>query len=152
MSQPGTRRSCLQDFIQIPSTIADTNQNIETDLQSPIHTYIKGDVCIFVPSFWPNLLVDRISLKLGIIVGFDLTKNMGKKVRKMVTMVMGNSQIWYLACKALGATDLKLCMHIQLHSGSNMGWVPPGHTSSFPCAKLKMPKMVFQQKHLNIGN
>ena len=33
-----------------------------------------------------------------------------------------------LTRKILGATDLKHGRHIRLHSGSNMGWVPPGHT------------------------
>ena len=56
--------------------------------------------------------------------------------------------MWYLARKTLGATDLKLGMHIQLHSRSNMGWVPLGHISSFLCVRLKMPKMVFQQKKI----
>ena len=54
------------------------------------------------------------------------------------------------ARKILGATNLKFCLPIQLHSGSNMGWVPPGHTTSFSCVRLKMPKMVYQQKHLNL--
>ena len=75
----------------------------------------------------------------------------------MVTMVTRISQIWYLARKTLGATDLKLGMHIQLYSGSNMGWVPPGLGPTWPhfflsCVRLKMPKMVFQQEHLNLRN
>ena len=45
------------------------------------------------------------------------------------------------ARKTIGATDLKLGMQTLLHSGSNMGWVPPGHTSSFLCVRLNMPKM-----------
>ena len=52
--------------------------------------------------------------------------------------------------KTLGAIDLKLGMHTQLQSGSNIVWVPPGHTSSFPCVRLNMPKMVYQQKHLSL--
>ena len=52
------------------------------------------------------------------------------------------------ARKTIGARDLKLGTNIQLHSGSNMGCVPPGHTSSFLCVRLLMPKMVFQQNHL----
>ena len=48
-----------------------------------------------------------------------------------------------LARKTHGATGLKLGVHTQLDSGSNMGWVPPGHTSSFWFVRLKMPKMVF---------
>ena len=71
-------------------------------------------------------------------------------LKKIVTMVTRNSQIWYLARKTLGSTDLHLGMHIQLHSGSNMSWVPLGHTSSLPCVRLKMPKVVFQQTHLNL--
>ena len=43
-----------------------------------------------------------------------------------------NSRLWYLAKKTLGATDVKLGMHIQLHSGSNMCWVPFGYTCSIP--------------------
>ena len=55
-----------------------------------------------------------------------------------------------LARKTLGVTDLKLGMHIQLHSLSNMGLVPLGHTSSFLCVRQKMPKMVFQHKTLEL--
>ena len=62
------------------------------------------------------------------------------------------SQKWYFARKTIGATDLKLGMYIQLHSRSNMGWIPPGHTSSFSCVRLKMPKMVYQEKHLNLSS
>ena len=54
------------------------------------------------------------------------------------------TQKWYFARKTHGATGLKLDMHTQLDSGSNMGWVPLGHTSSSWCVKLKMPKMVFR--------
>ena len=40
-----------------------------------------------------------------------------------------------LARKMHGATNLKpnlkLSMHAQLDTGSNMGWVPPGHTSPY---------------------
>ena len=54
--------------------------------------------------------------------------------------------IYFFARKTLGATDLKVDMHIR-HSGSNMGWVPPGHIPSLPCVRLKMPKMVYQLKH-----
>ena len=54
--------------------------------------------------------------------------------------------------KPNGATDLKLGLYIQLHSESNMGLVPPGHTSSFCHVRLKVPKMVHQQKHLNLSS
>ena len=37
----------------------------------------------------------------------------------------------------LGTTNLKLGMYTQLDSGSNMGRIPPGHTSSFICVRLK---------------
>ena len=37
-----------------------------------------------------------------------------------------------LAKKTLGATDLKLGMHIRLHSGSNMGWVHLATPLPFP--------------------
>ena len=56
------------------------------------------------------------------------------------------------ARKTIGARDLKLGMNLQLHSVSNMGCVPPGHTSSFLCVQLLMPKMVFEQNHLNLGS
>ena len=46
-----------------------------------------------------------------------------------------------LARQTLGATDPKLGIHTQLDSGSDMDWVPPGHTSSYWCVRLKMPKM-----------
>ena len=46
----------------------------------------------------------------------------------------------FLPEKTLGATDFKLGMLIQLHSGSNMGWVPLGHTSFFTCVQLQLPK------------
>ena len=42
-----------------------------------------------------------------------------------------------LARQTLRATDLKLGMHTQLHSGSNMGWVSPGHTSFSGSVRLK---------------
>ena len=44
--------------------------------------------------------------------------------------------------KKKGATVLKLGMYIQLDSGCNMGWVPPGYTSSSWYVKLNMPIMV----------
>ena len=47
-----------------------------------------------------------------------------------------------LARKTHGATGLKLCMHTQLYSGSNMGWVPLGHASSSWCVRLKCQKSV----------
>ena len=50
--------------------------------------------------------------------------------------------------KILGATDLKVGMHIQLHSVSNMGSVPPGHTSSFSCERLKNAKNGISAKTL----
>ena len=53
------------------------------------------------------------------------------------------------ARKTLGATDLKLGVHIQLNSGNDMGCVPSGHTSSLSCGMLKIPKIVYQQKYLN---
>ena len=37
-----------------------------------------------------------------------------------------------------GLADMKLVMHIRLYSGSGMGWVPPGHTSSSGSAWLKI--------------
>ena len=52
------------------------------------------------------------------------------------------------ARKTLGATDLKLGMHIQLHSGSYMGWVPPGHTSFFPYVMAKNAKNCISAKTL----
>ena len=51
----------------------------------------------------------------------------------MVTIVTRKAKNGIFARKTLGATDLKLAMNIQLHSGSNMGWVPPGHTFLFLC-------------------
>ena len=51
-------------------------------------------------------------------------------------------------CRAKG---LKLGVHTQLDSGSNMGWVPLGHTSSFWCVRLKMPKNGILVKHLDLG-
>ena len=50
-----------------------------------------------------------------------------------------------LARETLGATDLKLGMDIQLHSGSNMGWVVPSLTSSSGRVRLEMLKLVFQE-------
>ena len=56
----------------------------------------------------------------------------------MVTMVMGGggggeAKNGIFARKTLGTKDLKLGIHIQLHSGSSIGWVPPGHTTFFSC-------------------
>ena len=71
----------------------------------------------------------------------------------MVTMVMREkAKKGIFARKTIGARDLKLDMKIQLHSGSNMSCVPPGHTSSFFCVRLLMPKIVFQKNHLNLGS
>ena len=47
-----------------------------------------------------------------------------------------------LARKTDGTTGLKLGMDTQLDSGSNIGWVPPGHTSSSLYVGLKMPKII----------
>ena len=55
------------------------------------------------------------------------------------------SEIWH--DDRFGATYLKLGMYIQLHSGSSMGWVPPGHTSFFFCVMLKIPKMIYISKN-----
>ena len=44
------------------------------------------------------------------------------------------------ARKEIGATRLKLCMHTQLDSGSNMGWILLGHTFSSWCIRLKCQK------------
>ena len=41
------------------------------------------------------------------------------------------------AIKMHAAKGLKLCMHTQLDSGSNMGLCPPGHTSLSGCVSLK---------------
>ena len=88
-------------------------------------------------------------LKLGMTIGFDLNLKHGLKIWKMVTIVTRKAKNCIFARKTIGATDLKLGMYIQLHSGSNIGWVPPGHTS-FSCVRLLMPKMIFQQKHLKL--
>ena len=50
-----------------------------------------------------------------------------------------------LARQILGATDLTLSMHTQLDSGSNMGWVPPGHTEKW-CVRQKYQKWCFGEK------
>ena len=66
----------------------------------------------------------------------------------MVTMVMRKvlKKMVFLQRKNLGATALKLGMYIfQLYSGSNIGRVPPGHTSSLSHVRLKMTKMVYQK-------
>ena len=77
---------------------------------------------------------------------------MGKKIHKMVTIEREKAKNGIFSRKTIGARDLKLGMNIQLHSGTNMGCVPPGHTSSFLCVRLLMLKMVFQQNHLNLGS
>ena len=45
--------------------------------------------------------------------------------------------------KKIGATGLKLGMHTQLNSGINMGWGPPGHTSSSWGVRLNCKKWYF---------
>ena len=56
-------------------------------------------------------------------------------------MVMINSHIYSIfARKTLGATYLKLGMYIKLDYGSCIGWVSPGHTSSFCLCKAKNAK------------
>ena len=57
-----------------------------------------------------------------------------------------------LTRQTLGVTDLKLGMHTQLNSGSNTGWVPPGHTSSFWYARLKNAKNGISEKHFDLGS
>ena len=46
---------------------------------------------------------------------------------------------------------LKLGIYTQLDSGSNMGWVPPGCTTSSGCVRLKIPKMLLQESYLDLG-
>ena len=96
---------------------------------------------MFVPSFWPNLRVD-FSENWHDYVLTQLKS--WPKIRKVVTMVMGEKKAknGTLTRETLGATDLKLGMHMQLNSGSNMGWVPPGHISFSHCVRLKIPIVV----------
>ena len=84
------------------------------------------------------------------MIGFDQLKTWAKK--NMENGCYGNIKTMngIFATKTLGAMDLKLGKHIQLHTGSNIGWVPPGHTCSFSCVRLKIAKMVYQQIHLNL--
>ena len=63
-------------------------------------------------------------------------------------MVTRNSQICYLARKTLGATDLKLGMHIQLHFGSYMGWVIWPHLL-ISMYKANIAKNSISEKQLN---
>ena len=77
---------------------------------------------------------------------------MGQKFQKIVTMVTRKSQKWYFCPKKkkknnLGATDLKLSMHIKLYSGSNMGWVPCDSPLPFLC-KAKNVKNVISARIL----
>ena len=67
--------------------------------------------------FWPNL-------KYGLKKFLKNLKNGYHGNQKANNVIF--------ARKTLGAIDLKLGMYTQLHSGSNMGWVPPDHTSSIP--------------------
>ena len=55
------------------------------------------------------------------------------------------------AKKINGATGLKIGMHIQRDSGSTMGWVPPGHTSSSVC-KAQNSKNGTSKKNLVLGS
>ena len=57
-----------------------------------------------------------------------------------------------LARKSHGTTGLKLDMHKQLDSWSNMGWVPLCHTSSSWCVRLKNAKKNISIKHLDQGS
>ena len=69
----------------------------------------------------------------------------------MVIMVMKErKKDGIFARKTLGAIQLKLGMHIQLHNEGNIGWVPTDHTYFITCVRLKMPKMVYQQKRLKL--
>ena len=70
-------------------------------------------------------------------------KKKKKKKKKFIYIYIYIYIYGILATKTRGATGLKLGMHTQLDSGSNMGWVPLSHTSSFLVCKAKMPKMVF---------
>ena len=60
-------------------------------------------------------------------------------------MATKNTKNDTLASKILGATDLKLGMGTQPHSGRNMAWVLPNLTSSSGHVRLKMLKMVLQE-------
>ena len=51
-------------------------------------------------------------------------------------MVTRKAKNGIFARKTIGARNLKLGMNIQLHSGSNRGCVPPGHTCSFLCKTI----------------
>ena len=48
-----------------------------------------------------------------------------------------------LTRQTLGATHLIYGMHIQLDFESNIGWIPPGYTSSHWCVKRKVSKKNF---------
>ena len=52
--------------------------------------------------------------------------------------------------KTLGVMDLYFCKRILLHPLSHIGWVPTGHTSSFPYDSQRIPKLVFKKEHLNL--
>ena len=60
------------------------------------------------------------------------------KFFKMANMATKKTKNGILTRQTFGATDLKLCMHAQLDSKSNMGWVPPGHTSFSYCVRLNV--------------
>ena len=67
--------------------------------------------------------------EFDIIIGLLQLKTWAKKIWKIVALVMKKVKNRILARQTLGATDVKLGMHTQPDSGSNMGRVPPGHTS-----------------------
>ena len=85
--------------------------------------------CLFVPSFWSNLLIDFSDIWLDHRFRPNLKHKL--KVWKMVTMVMkiATQKKRHFGQKIYGNTDLKCDMHTKVDSGNYMGWVQPGHTS-----------------------
>ena len=85
------------------------------------------------------------SEKFGLIISFVQTLEHWLKKRENGSHAGDKKEAnnGTLVRQTLGATDLKLGIHAEFDSGSNMGRVPPGHTSFSHCVMLKMPNLVF---------
>ena len=80
---------------------------------------------------WPTRL--KFQGVMGDIVGWFTAGLVEDWIKTQPTWLFLCSKIaknGILVGKTQRTTGLKLSMHTQHDSGSNMGWVPPGHTPS----------------------
>ena len=78
----------------------------------------------------------------------DFSETSHDKFLPNITWCQKRTKNGILARKTFGATDPILCMHIQLHSGSKMSWVPPDYTSIFSSVTSKICQKWYFSKAL----